>query len=109
MDNSSPNGLEKALPDWLPPEAFYALLGFMIFFFLLGIAMMLGLTQGRHAQIRRVKALEERRAELRGELVKRRRHGHKPEKGVDFIRSVVDRFRLLEEHHDVKTVVDSSR
>lgn len=55
-------------------------------------------------QAKRVKMLQERRAELRGELSKSRRRG-RPESSVNFMRQVVNKFQLLKSSQ-VKQVQD---
>lgn len=91
MDEGDVNVLEKLLPEWMPPEMFYALLAIIVFLMLAGVFI---LFSGNRSQSRRIKAIQERRAELRGELSKSRRRSS-PEKSVNLMRRVVNRFQLL--------------
>lgn len=88
-----PFSLQDYLPEWLPVEEFYVGVGCataLIVF--LGVYSNYG-PRGR--MIARIRTIQDRRSELRGELVKVKRRRRNPENSVNFMRAVAMRFQLV--------------
>lgn len=92
MAEGHPLTLSMILPTWLSPDSFMIMAA-------AGAAGLAVFAVGssfveRDASAKRLKMLKERRAELRGEMVKTRHHAKRPET-VTFMRQVVNKFQLL--------------
>lgn len=84
--------LEMFLPAWLTADDLYTLMAAMAAF-LAALAVGSSLIE-REDRGKRLKALQERRAELKGQMVKRRRR-KRPDGSVNLMRRVVNRLQLL--------------
>ncbi|MGE0754214.1 MAG: type II secretion system F family protein [Alphaproteobacteria bacterium] len=93
MDLFRSFSMERILPAWLPVEEFYVGLGCATLL-IVGLASYSNFgPRGRTNA--RIKAIQERQAELRGELVAARRRRHKPDQSVNFMRMVAKRLELV--------------
>lgn len=94
MYEGQPLTLESILPDGMAVQDVYVLLaGLAAFMCVMAIGNAIT-EKSRHAP--KLKSLQERRAQLRGELVSKRRKRHKnSENSVNLMRQVVNKFELL--------------
>src|SRR4051812_2576856 len=95
MYAGQPLSLQMILPGWLSPDQFImsaAGLAAGVAVFAVGSSFI-----ERDGNVKRLRGLKERRAELRGELTKSRRKAIRtgPESTVTFMRKVVTKFQLL--------------
>lgn len=85
--------LEHILPAWLPVEEFYV--GVTCATLML-VGLVVYSTYGARGRINtRIRNIQERRLELRGELVAAKRRRRNPEQSVNFMRTVAKRFELV--------------
>lgn len=93
MDFGRLSALENILPAWLPVEEFYVGLGCSTF--MLFVLALYGNYGKRGRTAVRIRIIQDRRKELRGELVTARRRRRRPDQSVNFMRSVAKRFELV--------------
>lgn len=95
MYKGQPLQLSQMLPKGMTEETFYTLCA-VVLVVILGCATVLpALLRKKNRHARRVRMLQDRRAELRGEMMRGKRRKKSQDDSVNFMRQVVNRFQLL--------------
>ena len=90
-----PLSLHSMLPAGMSTDDFYMIAGGLVILVLAAVTVLPMLMKKKNRDAKRLRMLQERRAELRGELTKAKRRKRRPEGSVNLMRRVVQRFQLL--------------
>lgn len=93
--SQGPLTLSMILPKGMSEDTFYTIIAVVVAGLALALSVLPSVLKKRNRNARRVRMLQERRAELRGEMMKGRRRKAAPDGSMNLMRRVVMKFNLL--------------